>query len=539
VSSRAPFGATRQSAAAPEFSLALAGTVIKARYRVNAVASVNRDVVVYSAEDLRHGRPIALKVLRDEFAADAAFVAAVRNQAGALTASAHVLRGVQRVFEFGVTETGQFFIALEWAEGATLREVLGSGGALAEATALRVAILVGEALEALHHDRLFHGHLGLDSVLMVTDGERIRLVGAELAAAYRTPMGLRLGDGFALAYRAPEQMHGGETTAASDVYALGMLLHDLLTSGRTGKAADGAAAPPLSPALERIIANALEARPDRRYPDISVMVNDIWGATAVLPEPESRTRSVKARGNPRRRVRRRRPPFALRITAAAATACVVAAVVWVTGFERIASQLAQLYSRVAPPPVTAVPVHQDSAPAAVAPASVTGSTDQTPARPDVRTVTDEPAAKRPPGTAAPALAPAAERQLPASVVERVRSIGDPRPAAESGASSQIRSLGDPRALEPRRAEPRAAVETKPSIDARRPAESRARGESTTPLAPRTPVEPRARVEPRAAAASQAPVEPRVTSESPAPAERTDRDVGDGSAIIDWLLKDRR
>ena len=518
MSSRAPFGATPQSAAAPEFSLALAGSVIKTHYRVNAVASVNRDVVLYTAEDLRYSRPIALKVLRDEFAADAAFVAAVRNQAGALASSAHVLRGVQRVYEFGVTETGQFFVALEWAEGATLREVLDSGGALAEATALRVAIRVGEALEALHHDGLFHGHLGLDSVLMVTDGERVRLVGAELAAAYRTPMGLRLGDGFALAYRAPEQMHGGETTAASDVYALGMLLRDLLTGGRAGKAADGAAAPPpLSPALERIIANALDARPDRRYPDISVMINDIWGATAVLPEPESRPRSVKSRGNPRRRVRRREPPFALRITAAAVTACAVAAVVWVTGFERIASQLSQLYSRVAPPPVTAVPVHP-SALAPVAPAPVSGSRDEAPAP--------------------------AERQLPAPVVDRARPVADPRPAVEFGAPIQTRSPGDPRVLEPKRAqepkraEPRAAVETKPPVDSRRPAEVRARGESATPLAPRTPVEPRARVEPRAAAAPQAPAEPRVT-EPPAPAERTDRDAGDGSAIIDWLLKDRR
>jgi hypothetical protein len=66
---------------------------------------------------------------------------------------------------------------------------------------------------------------------------------------------------------------------------------------------------------------------------------------------------------------------------------------------------------------------------------------------------------------------------------------------------------------------------------------RARGESATPLAPRAPVEPRPRVEPRAAA-SQAPIEPRA-SESPAPTERADRDVGDGSASIDWLLKDRR
>ena len=53
--------------------------------------------------------------------------------------------------------------------------------ALAMPTALRVAIRVGEALEALHHNRLLHGQLGPDSVLMVNDGERIRLVGVELS----------------------------------------------------------------------------------------------------------------------------------------------------------------------------------------------------------------------------------------------------------------------------------------------------------------------------------------------------------------------
>jgi len=119
-------GAARQSAAAPEYSLGLAGSVIKARYRINAVSSVSRDVVLYTAEDIRNGRSIALKILRDEFARDAAFVAAVRKQARALAGAAHVLRGVQRVHEFDVTDTGQFFVALEWAEGATLGEVLGA-----------------------------------------------------------------------------------------------------------------------------------------------------------------------------------------------------------------------------------------------------------------------------------------------------------------------------------------------------------------------------------------------------------------------------
>ena len=189
-------GAARRPATVPEFGLDLVGSVIKSRYRVNAVSSVDRDAVVYSAEDVRHGRPIALKVLRGEFGRDAEFVAAVRAQSRALARSARVLRGVQRVYGSGDTETGQLFVALEWVEGATLSDVLDTGGALAVPTALRVAIRVGEALEALHHNGLVHGRLGPDSVVMVKDGERIRVLGAELAAAYRTAAGRRSHDPF-------------------------------------------------------------------------------------------------------------------------------------------------------------------------------------------------------------------------------------------------------------------------------------------------------------------------------------------------------
>ena len=471
MTSGAAAGAARPSAAVPEFSLGLAGSVIKARYRVNAVSSVSRDVVLYTAEDIRNGRSIALKVLRDEFARDEAFVAAVRKQARALAVAAHVLRGVQRVHEFDVTETGQFFVALEWAEGATLREVLEAGGALVVPTALRVAIRVGEALEALHHNRLLHGHLGPDSVLMVTDGERIRLVGAELTAAYRTPIGLHLRDAFSPAYRAPEQIQRGETTEATDVYALGMLLRELLTAGRTGQTRGAlTATQPLSPAIERIITTALEARPERRYPDISVMVNDIWGATAVLPEPESGPRSVKARGNPRRRVRRRRLPVTLRMTAAAVTAGIFAAVVWVAGIDRI---VLRFHDRVTLPPVIAVPVDRDAVPPSDVPSSVWATREQTPARPELRAVKDDSTVEgRAPAVAGPLLAPAIVRQPPVAA----SVVGSPlRPVIESWA----------------------------------PAESRAS------IAPPTPVA------------------------RPARMERSDKEVGDGSAGIDWLLKDRR
>jgi len=465
-------GAQRLSAAAtPEFSLSLAGTVVQSRYRVNAVSSVNRDVVLYSAEHVGHGRSIALKVVRDEFARDARFVAAVRNQASALAVAAHALRGVQRVYECGVTDTGQCFVALEWVEGATLREVLDAGGALDVSTALRVAIRVGEALEALHHNRLVHGQLGPDSVLMVNDGERIRLVGAELTAAYCTPIGLRLRDAFAQAYRAPEQVERGETTEATDVYALGMLLRQLLTAGKAGQTGSAlAATPPLSPTIQRIITTALEARPARRYPDISVMVNDIWGATAVLPEPESRPRSVKVRGNPRRRVRRRRRPFTLRMTAAVATAGLIAAVVWVTGLDRIVSRF---HGEVTPPPVTAVPVHRDlPRPSAVpAPASVTREPSWRP--PESRAVKDE--------SMVEPLVPAVANPVPVPVIVRQPAI------APSALSSPPR----------------------PAVESRAPAES------------------------------EVAIERRTSAERPARMERSDTEVGDGGAVIDWLLKDRR
>ena len=465
-------GAARPSGASPEFSLGLAGSLITSRYRVNAVSSVNRDVVLYSAEDVRHGRSIALKVLRDELARDAEFVAAVRNQASSLAVAAHVLRGVQRVYEFGVTDTGQVFVALEWVEGATLREVLDGGGALAVSTALRVAIRVGEALEALHHNRILHGQLGPDSVLMVNDGERIRLVGAELTAAYRTPTGLRLRDAFSLAYRAPEQIERGETTEAADVYALGMLLRQLLTAGKVAHPTSAFATPPQSPAIQRIITTALEAQPRHRYPDVSVMVNDIWGATAVLNEPASRPRSVKARGNPRRRVRPHRRPFTLRMTAAVVTAGITAAVVWVTGFDRVVSHF---QSRVTPPPVTAVPVDREAIPPSDAPSSASATREPTSAstRPEFRAVKNASTLERPvPAVVKPLPAPAIVRQPPV-----VTPVVDSRP--------------------------------RPAVDSRTTAES------------------------------SAPIEHRIPTERPARTERSDTDPGDGSAVIDWLLKDKR
>jgi serine/threonine protein kinase len=444
---------------------------------------------------------------------------------------------VQRVYESGDTETGQLFVALEWVEGATLSEVLDAGGALAAPTALRVAIRVGEALEALHHNGLVHGRLGPDSVVMVKDGERIRLVGAELAAAYRTPVGRRVHDPFPLSYPAPEQVERGEATEKTDVYALGMLLRQLLTAAKGDQTAGAVAAtPPLSSTIQRIIATALEPRPERRYPDISVMVNDIWGATAVLAEPESRPRSVKARGNPRRRVRRRRPPFPLRITAAVVTAGIVAALVWVAGFDGFDRIVARFQSRVTPPAVTAVPIDRDAAPASESPAPESVAREQT--------STPEPRAVAPTSTV-PFETPVITGKPAPPVYSRAGTDRSPSLLERRAVTDGSTPFPEPRAITERPAtqpEPRTVTE-KPAPERRAPTVARPAATPTTvrPAPAVSGAQPRPAIEgrPTVESPAPAPVERRAPAERPAQAERSGTEPGDGSAVIDWLLKDRR
>ena len=399
--------------AATERSLGLAGAFVKARYRVNAVSAVSRDVVVYAAEEVRFGRPVTLKVLRDDIAADAAFVAAVKEQAGALAISAHADRGLPRVYECGLTDDGALFVALEQTKGATLREVLDARGPLDASSALRIASQVGEALETLHHDRILHGQLSPESILLVRDedgSEHVSLMGVELTSAYRTEAGRRRREASPPPYLAPEQFERGETTGASDQYALGMLLRELLTADKSDETT-------LPPEVERIVTTALAREPEQRFPDISVMVNDMWAAQTGLPEPPARVRPVGVRTHALRRRRDHAPVVGLRIAAAVAAAGVIAVVVWYALSGHLASRFG---ASVSTPEATIVPVVRDvRPPAALPPPSVQPLPA---ARPLAPTVTEAPAVKNVSSeealghpAAAPRPAPLAEPSvLPAS-----------------------------------------------------------------------------------------------------------------------------
>jgi serine/threonine-protein kinase len=486
VTSGAPDDDAGQSAAGPERSLHLAGSIVKGRYRVNAIASVSREVVVYTAEDIRYQRLIALKVLRDEVAADPAFVSAVRDQANTLALLSHAHRNVARVYECDATDDGGLFVAVERTKGATLREVLDTRGPLFPSTALRIASWVGEALEALHHSKIIHGELGPDSVRIVPDAygtEHVTLVDVELTAAHRTPMGLRLHE--ASPYRAPEQTERGETAESADVFALGMLLRELLTAAAAWASGTTGAPPTLPPATERIIATALEARPEDRYPDLSVMVNDIWGAQAALAEPELRVRPVKPRSPVAIRARPSRFPLTVRVAGVIIAAGVIAVIVWLASSDRIVSHFRARVTAPAPTvPAQPLPTEPASVPASAA----TAAPDATSTRPESQPVKDaSPVEANAPVVVKPAPAPQPVKDA-SPVEERAPAVVKPAPA--------------PVVVRPERARAPAAA---PVVVDR----------------PRSPVESRA------------------PADRPAPANRPVTDARDGSAIIDWLLENRR
>jgi serine/threonine protein kinase len=259
---------------------------LEGRYRVIGPGVAAGEVVIYAAVSMASEQPVALAVLRGDGAADVEFVTIAREQAGRLAKAVGQQRNLVRVYETGLTDEGELFVALEPVVGRSLREVLDERGVLPARDAVRLAIQIGEGLETLHWSGIVHGELRPESVLLTQDedgAEIARLVGVELTAARRTPTGRRIRDARISAYLAPEQINGGDTTEASDVHALGNLLVEMMTGQRPdGRGRRGPAEIP--PAIARIVAKATEPGPGRRYSGISLMVNDLWSADNEAPK---------------------------------------------------------------------------------------------------------------------------------------------------------------------------------------------------------------------------------------------------------------
>jgi serine/threonine protein kinase len=204
-----------------------ADVLLGGRYRLTRKMATGGMGQVWEAEDTVLHRAVAIKALSEELSQDARSAERFRREARAAAGLSHP--NVAGVFDYG-EDDGTQFIVMELVEGETLADRLCREGSLGPADATRVAAEIAAALEAAHAAGIVHRDVKPGNVMLTPQGE-VKVLDFGIAAAagaHLTATGFTIGTA---AYLSPEQAAGKRATPASDVYALGVVLFEML-SGR-------------------------------------------------------------------------------------------------------------------------------------------------------------------------------------------------------------------------------------------------------------------------------------------------------------------
>ena len=186
---------------------------------------------IYYALDLRLDRIVAVKIMHPHLANDEDFVARFIREAKATAALAHP--NIVAIQDQGWNQSGlpAVFIVMEYIDGFTLRDVINDQGALGVTESLRYFAPIVAALAAAHKHGILHRDIKPENVLISKDG-RVKIAdfglakGAELGSTLTVESSVILGS---VSYLSPEQVQRGVSDMRSDVYALGIVLFEMLT----------------------------------------------------------------------------------------------------------------------------------------------------------------------------------------------------------------------------------------------------------------------------------------------------------------------
>jgi serine/threonine-protein kinase len=250
-------------------------TVVDGRYRILRWLGAGGMAEVWCAEDTQLDRKIALKILQPRFAQDNEFVERFRREASSAAGLQHP--NVVNVYDRGEFD-GTYYIAMEYVEGASLRDLINQGMSVEAAVGVVRQILA--AARFAHANGVIHRDLKPGNVLVDRNG---RATVTDFGIAKAGPSEItQTGSVMGTAqYLSPEQAQGLEVTAASDLYSIGVILYELLT-GAVPFAADSAVAvalkqvsemprppselnPAVSRALDAVVMRALAKDPANRF----------------------------------------------------------------------------------------------------------------------------------------------------------------------------------------------------------------------------------------------------------------------------------
>lgn len=284
--------------------LTLVGLVFDHRYEVQQKIGVGGMADVYLGKDTLLGRPVAIKILHQNFGSDQDFVARFKREAQAAGKLNHP--NVVSMYDVGFDQ-GFHYIIMEYVSGCTLKEYIQHhGNQVSVQEAVKIVVAIAEGLEHAHMMGIVHCDIKPHNIL-ITDSGRIKVTDFGIARAINTAATMMYTNSVmgSAHYISPEQASGKSINVSTDIYSLGVVLYELLTGevpfrGETPVSValqhvrDRVLAPriknPQIPAqLEQVVLTALEKEPGKRFGSISEMIQALRmslgyrGSTSTRP----------------------------------------------------------------------------------------------------------------------------------------------------------------------------------------------------------------------------------------------------------------
>ena len=265
----------------------LIDTLFDGRYRIQRKLGAGGMADVYLAEDQELGRRVAIKILNSRHGNDDQFIERFRREAKNAAALNHP--NIVSIYDRGEAED-TYYIAMEYLDGRTLKELIVGRGAAPINVAIEYARQILSALRFAHRHGIVHRDIKPHNVLVDGDG-RVKVTDFGIARAGTSQM-TETGSIVGTAqYLSPEQARGGEVDPRSDLYSLGVVLYELLTGktpfeGETPveiamKHLSNTPQPPsklrpdVPPELDMVVMRALAKNPNDRYQSADEMEGDL------------------------------------------------------------------------------------------------------------------------------------------------------------------------------------------------------------------------------------------------------------------------
>jgi beta-lactam-binding protein with PASTA domain len=274
------------------------GTVIDGRYKVLARIGSGGMADVYLAQDSLLGRQVAVKLLHHRFAQDQEFVERFRREASSAAGLAHP--NVVSVFDRGEWD-GTYYIAMEYLPGRSLKSVVREHGPLAPGDAIDIVVQILLAVRFAHKRGIIHRDIKPHNVILDEEG-RAKVTDFGIARAGASDMTLTGSIMGTAQYLSPEQAQGHAVSESSDLYAVGVVLYELLTGTVPFEGESPVTValkqvsleprppsernPAVGPALDAVVMRALAKDPAQRFGSADELIAALQQAReGIAPAP--------------------------------------------------------------------------------------------------------------------------------------------------------------------------------------------------------------------------------------------------------------